>query len=164
MAKEGLTILSHSADETRAVGRSLGELAQAGDLFSLLGDLGAGKTALAQGILQGLGVTRPVTSPTFNIVNEYHGRVVVYHLDLYRLEDPAELLEIGLEEMLQGEAVLVIEWGDRFADYLPAERLEIILDYSKDPADRLLTFRPLGRRYRELVDRLQQGQKLKGMC
>ncbi|MCL4425586.1 MAG: tRNA (adenosine(37)-N6)-threonylcarbamoyltransferase complex ATPase subunit type 1 TsaE [Firmicutes bacterium] len=160
-----ITLISRSPEETRFLGKSIGQRAKSRDIFSLLGPLGAGKTVLAQGILAGLGVSRPVTSPTFNIVNEYQGRVPVYHLDLYRLEETEELVEIGLEEMLLGEAILVIEWGDRFPEVLPAERLEISLDYSGNELSpvgvgaagsaaeesRVVALRPYGERYGRLL-------------
>jgi tRNA threonylcarbamoyladenosine biosynthesis protein TsaE len=105
---------SGSVDATQALGRALGEVLQAGDVVALVGPLGAGKTAFAQGVALGLGVPPSVrvASPTFTIVNEHHGRVTMYHADLYRLGDDGELDEIGFRDYLGGDGVCVVEWPE----------------------------------------------------
>ncbi|MGE5590389.1 MAG: tRNA (adenosine(37)-N6)-threonylcarbamoyltransferase complex ATPase subunit type 1 TsaE [Bacillota bacterium] len=121
------TCISHSPEETRTLGRRLGALLDSGDVVVLAGNLGAGKTCLAQGICQGLGVDEPVSSPTFTLINEYRGRLKVYHLDAYRLSGPADAADLGLEEILGGDGVALVEWAERIADYLPQDRLQVEL-------------------------------------
>jgi tRNA threonylcarbamoyladenosine biosynthesis protein TsaE len=104
---------SESVERTHELGRALGELAQAGDVVLLEGELGAGKTAFTQGIGLGLGVDATINSPTFTILKEYRGRLPLYHFDLYRLDEPDELFELGFEDYFHGEAVCVVEWAER---------------------------------------------------
>ena len=106
-------IVSHSAEETLRIGAELGERLQPGDALLLTGDLGAGKTTLTQGIALGLGVAERPRSPTFVMATEYHGRLPLYHLDLYRVDELAELGDLGLDEYLNGDGVTVVEWADR---------------------------------------------------
>lgn len=103
---------TNSCEETFALGETLGKSAQKGDVFTLRGDLGAGKTALAQGIAAGLGVSEAVCSPTYTVVSEYEGRLPLFHFDLYRLGSAEELYEIGFEDYIYGEGVCVIEWPE----------------------------------------------------
>jgi len=119
--------LSNSPEETFAFGASLGRLLQAGDVVLLVGELGAGKTQLAKGIASGLGVLEPVTSPTFNIMLVYQGSNgrILNHIDLYRLDESAQLEDIDYFGSLESNAVSVVEWGDKFSDALPAEYLAI---------------------------------------
>lgn len=110
-----VTLISHSPAETEALGESWGRTAQRGLVIALSGDLGAGKTQLVKGLARGLGVTARVHSPTFTLVNEYGGgRLVLFHLDLYRLETAEQIHEAGLDEYLQPEGVAVIEWAERW--------------------------------------------------
>jgi tRNA threonylcarbamoyladenosine biosynthesis protein TsaE len=112
------------AGATQALGRRLGESAPSGGVLALSGDLGAGKTCLAQGFGAGLGVQGPITSPTFTLVWVHEsGRLPFAHADFYRLGDGSELQELGLDELLEGDGVAVIEWADRFKEALPADRL-----------------------------------------
>jgi tRNA threonylcarbamoyladenosine biosynthesis protein TsaE len=104
---------SESVERTHALGRALGELARAGDVILLEGELGAGKTAFTQGIGLGLGVAATINSPTFTILKEYEGRLLLYHFDLYRLDEPDELYELGFEDYFRGEGVCVVEWAER---------------------------------------------------
>jgi tRNA threonylcarbamoyladenosine biosynthesis protein TsaE len=122
-----LTICTNAAEETRAVGRKLGTILGKGDLVALTGELGAGKTCLAQGIAQGLEVPQEsyVRSPSFVILNVHQGRSVLYHLDLYRIQGPAELEDLGYREIFYGEGVTVIEWAERITDLLPENHLRI---------------------------------------
>jgi len=113
------TYISHSPAETEALGESWGRAAQAGLVLALSGDLGAGKTQLVKGLARGLGVAVRVHSPTFTLVNEYAGgRLRLFHLDLYRLETPAQLRSAGVEEYLQPDGVAVIEWAERLREEL----------------------------------------------
>jgi tRNA threonylcarbamoyladenosine biosynthesis protein TsaE len=139
------SVVTHSASETRAVGRAVGSVLEAGDTVLLAGELGAGKTQLAKGIADGLGVTEPVVSPTFTITREYEGRVRMVHVDVYRLDRAQEVLDLGLDDT-GDDVVTVVEWGDVAGAYLPAERLEIRLEIRPDdrPDDRALTFTPTG--------------------
>ncbi|SEA92719.1 tRNA threonylcarbamoyladenosine biosynthesis protein TsaE [Thalassobacillus cyri] len=107
--------------------RKLGERLQAGDVLTLEGDLGAGKTTFTKGLGQGLGVKRTINSPTFTIVKEYEGRIPLYHIDAYRLEDSEE--DIGFEEYFQGDGVTVVEWAQFIQEYLPERRLDLTITY-----------------------------------
>ena len=116
---------TNSEEETIALGERLARELPPRCVVLLIGDLGAGKTTLAKGIVKGLGAAAPeeVSSPTYTLIHEYSPRV--YHVDLYRLEEPREVLTLGLDEILERDAVVLIEWGDRFPQMLPAERIEI---------------------------------------
>lgn len=117
---------SFSAEDTFELGKTLGSKAEAGNIYTLDGDLGAGKTVFAQGFAQGLGVEEYVNSPTFTIVSEYDsGRLPLYHFDVYRISDPEEMYEIGFEDYLFGDGVCLIEWGDLVRDILPSETVAI---------------------------------------
>jgi tRNA threonylcarbamoyladenosine biosynthesis protein TsaE len=117
-------------EATLALGRRLGELAEPGTVVALVGDLGAGKTVLSRGVGEGLAVPTRVTSPTFILVQEHlGGRLPFWHADLYRLDDEEELSQLGLDEMIEGQGVCVVEWADRFAAIFPPDRLEITLEH-----------------------------------
>ncbi len=119
-----LELVSRSADETREIGRRLAGGLRVGDTLLLHGDLGAGKTTFAQGIATGLGIAGPVQSPTFTIVNEYDGPLRLYHLDLYRLSGPGDVVGLGYEEYLEPiDGVSVVEWSERAGSMLPAAYL-----------------------------------------
>ncbi len=125
-------IETHSAAETFAVGERLGREAAAGQILCLEGDLGAGKTVLAQGIAAGLGIDEPVNSPTFTILQVYDGgRLPLYHFDAYRLEEPEELYEIGYEEYFFGQGLTVVEWPSQIAELIPEDAVRIAI--RKDP-------------------------------
>ena len=141
-----IELISHSADETHAIGVQLGQNAQAGDVILLTGELGAGKTTMTQGIAQGLGITERPRSPTFVMATEYHGRLPLYHLDLYRIDHAAELGELGLEEYLSEEGVAVVEWADRTSDAFPPSSLWLSLE-SIDEDTRRITLTANGDRY-----------------
>ena len=118
-------IKTQSAEETMEVGRKLGALLRGGEVLCLNGDLGTGKTAFTGGIARALGVAGYITSPTFTLVNEYPGSLPLYHFDVYRIDDPEEMFEIGFEEYLLSGGVMVIEWADRIREVLPAEYIRI---------------------------------------
>jgi tRNA threonylcarbamoyladenosine biosynthesis protein TsaE len=121
-----------SAAETIALGERLGRVAERGDQLCLWGDLGAGKTQLAKGIARGLDIDATVNSPTFILMNEYAGRLPLFHVDLYRLVDAADALAGGVIDDRQIDGVTVVEWPDRMGDVLPAGRLDVVIDGSGD--------------------------------
>ena len=133
MTDSGLVARTASVDETRDLASALAELARPSDLLVLVGDLGAGKTAFTQGFGRGLGIDEQITSPTFALVRSYTGRLDLYHLDVYRLDQVAEALDLGLSELLDDGSVTVIEWGDTIAPVLPHDYLEVHLRFL--PAD-----------------------------
>jgi tRNA threonylcarbamoyladenosine biosynthesis protein TsaE len=144
-----LHIVSTSEDETKSLGARMGRLLQAGDVVLLHGDLGSGKTTLAQGIAQGLAVEEYVQSPTFTLAAEHTGRtsageaLTLYHLDLYRLRDPDELESFGYEDLVtQSDGIVVVEWPERAGDILPDEYLLVIIE-PMGPEERLLTLQPV---------------------
>ena len=138
-----LSAVTHSAEETRALGIAVGALLVAGDVVLLAGGLGAGKTELTKGIAAALGVKGAVLSPTFTLAQRHDGRVPLLHVDVYRLDRVQELIDLGLEEDLD-ESVTVVEWGDVVAAHLPRERLEVRLDRCTDDNDRQVTVSPEG--------------------
>lgn len=115
-------LISRSPEETQAIGEALGARLTPGAVVACTGELGAGKTCFLQGLARGLGVTADVTSPTFVLINQYRGRLPVYHLDAYRTGSLTELVDLGLEEMLDGDGVTVVEWADKLLPLLPAAR------------------------------------------
>ena len=115
---------THSSEETYNIGKELGQKCKEGELYTLIGDLGVGKTVFTQGFAAGLGITEPVNSPTFTIVQIYdEGRLPLYHFDVYRIGDPEEMYEVGYEEYVYGEGVSLIEWADLIEDILPIKAL-----------------------------------------
>jgi tRNA threonylcarbamoyladenosine biosynthesis protein TsaE len=135
MITEVLELETRTPEETREVGAVLAGLMVPGDVVSLTGDLGAGKTCLVQGAARGLGVEEPVASPTFVLVKEYRGQVPVYHVDVYRLDRMQEVLDLGFEDLLDPSGVVFIEWGDAIDALLPPSFLEVRLEASSTPAD-----------------------------
>ncbi len=125
-------VVSPDAASTRALGAALARAARAGDVIALSGDLGAGKTQLAKGFAAGLGVTDVVNSPSFVLMTEYAGRLPLFHLDLYRLEDARDAIAGGLLDERQADGVTLIEWAERLRDALPAARLDVLIDGSGD--------------------------------
>jgi tRNA threonylcarbamoyladenosine biosynthesis protein TsaE len=126
-----MKLLSRNPQQTHDLGRILGDLCEPGDVIALVGELGAGKTCLTKGIARGLGVTEryPVTSPTFTLVNEYPGRLALYHLDLYRLAGSDDLIDLGYEEYCYGRGITVVEWADKIKDILPEGSLFVSMTY-----------------------------------
>lgn len=130
--KPSVNLVLDTLARTVQFGRHLGQQALAGDVFTLSGDLGSGKTTLTQAIGQGLAVPAGcyITSPTFSLLHEYPGRIPLYHMDLYRLATADEVIELGFEDYLYGDGLAVIEWPDRLQDLMPASRLDILLTFS----------------------------------
>ena len=122
---ETTRVVTGGAEETRILGERFSRRLEPGDVVALYGGLGSGKTTLAQGICRGLGIREVVNSPTFTIVNEYHGRCPVYHLDCYRLEGAEDLVGLGYEEYFYGDGVCLIEWAEKAADVLPPVRFDV---------------------------------------
>jgi len=143
--------MSFSDRDTEELGRRLGQALKPGSFIALEGDLGAGKTAFTRGIARGLGIDDPITSPTYTLVQEYEGRLPLYHFDVYRLDDPDEFLEIGAEEYFYGEGVTVVEWPQQVEDYLPSERLVVRIEKGSKDNERELVWLPKGQQYMELV-------------
>jgi tRNA threonylcarbamoyladenosine biosynthesis protein TsaE len=139
------SLRTKGVDDTQAVAAAVASLSRAGDLILLVGELGVGKTAFVQGFARHLGVTAPVTSPTFTLVHRYEATPVIHHVDVYRLDRLSELADLGLSEMFE-EGVTLIEWGDVVAPALPSDFLEIALAYVDDDAadERDISFRVVG--------------------
>ena len=149
------SIITSSPEQTRQVGVILGKLLGAGDTICLYGDLGAGKTNFSFGVAKGLDVQEKyITSPTYTFVNEYEGRVPFYHIDLYRLQEPGELENIGFDEYIECDGVTVIEWAERAEEELPAERLSLYLS-TVDETSREIGFLAEGERYENLLGELR---------
>ena len=135
-----MEFLTQSEEETEALGRRLGEKLTPGALVAYTGDLGAGKTAFTRGLAQGLGVTERVTSPTFNIVNEYEGgRLPLFHFDLYRLGGEDELFDIGWEDYLARGGVCAVEWSERIDSALPPDAVTVSIARGENDNDRIIT-------------------------
>lgn len=129
-----MTILeTNSPEETFALGRQIGQQAKAGEVYTLIGDLGVGKTVLTQGVAAGLGIEEPVNSPTFTIMQIYEeGRLPFYHFDVYRIGDAEEMDEVGYEDYFYGEGVCLIEWANLIEEILPPEHKQITIEKSPD--------------------------------
>ena len=152
---KAINVLSKSTDQTLELGEKLARHLRKGDIVCLEGDLGSGKTTLIKGIAKGLHIApEKVNSPTFVLMNAYHGRLPLYHFDLYRLEAIHEISSIGYEEFLYGDGVAVIEWAERLGQLTPKEYLRIELAH-KGENQRLIKIFPAGTRYSQLVDSLR---------
>jgi len=145
---------SKGPDETQAIGRVLGENACPGDVFLLVGDLGAGKTCLTQGILFGLGSDDFARSPTFVLVAQYPGLLTLYHMDLYRLDSFEEVLDLGLDEYIFGDGVSVVEWADKAAEAFPESHMLIEIEQTGED-NRRLKFTANGERYEEILKKIK---------
>lgn len=144
-----------NAGETAAFGRGLGALLEKGMVVALNGELGAGKTTLVKAVATGLGILEEdVCSPSYTLINEYEGRLPVYHFDLYRLTDSSELYELGYDDYLEGEGISIVEWADAVPDALPGEYLSIKIDIVSDD-ERCFTVTAAGKRYETLVAELK---------
>ena len=154
-----LHLTTESPEGTQAVGQALGKLAQPGDIFLLSGDLGAGKTCLTQGIAWGAGFEDYARSPTFVLATCYQGRLPVYHIDLYRLDNLEEVLDLGLDEYLFGEGICVVEWADKAPEAFPSSYLSVHLEECGD-TQRTISFTPQGPRPCDLLIYLKQSLTL----
>ncbi len=138
---------SYSYDDTVRIAKELADTLNGGEFIAMYGDLGAGKTAFVQGLAKALGINQHITSPTFTIVNEYEGRLPLYHFDVYRISDPDEMYEIGYDEYVDGDGVCVVEWAELIEELFPDDyiKLTILKDETK------------GYDYREII--LEEGTK-----
>ncbi|NLV77124.1 MAG: tRNA (adenosine(37)-N6)-threonylcarbamoyltransferase complex ATPase subunit type 1 TsaE [Tissierellia bacterium] len=140
--------------EMEEFGEKLGSILKPGDIISLTGDLGAGKTTLTKSIGKGLGVEDYITSPTFTLINEYKGRLNLYHFDVYRLEGPIDLYDLGFEEYIYSNGVSIIEWGDKIEEILPEERINIQIEKSVELDERIIYLYGEGERFKQLIKEL----------
>lgn len=150
-----------SPQQTREAAERLGRALGAGDVVGLVGELGTGKTCFAQGLALGLEVpaSEYVRSPTFALINQHQGRVALYHVDLYRLEDPEESVYIGYEDLFDGRGVVAIEWFDRFPELWPAAYLELTFEAGEEDLgeQRLITVRAVGERPFRILEAWKAG-------
>ena len=155
-----LDLTTQSPEQTQALGEAIGVLALPGDVFLLAGELGAGKTCLTQGVAWGLGIVGYASSPTFVIMREHHGRLPLYHVDLYRLGGLAEIDDLGLDDYLYGDGVCVVEWAEKGLAVLPEEHLLVEITRLGDTGRRF-KLRPSGERYCQMIGRLRQSMPFK---
>jgi len=139
MVSKKINIKTHSTDETRQLGQKIGTLIKQPLIIALIGDLGSGKTAFVQGLAKGLEVPDGyyITSPTFTLINEYPGRLSLVHVDLYRLESIDDLEDLGLDELLYGQAVIAIEWAEKLTGRQPREQLLVTMEIIDDECRKL---------------------------
>jgi tRNA threonylcarbamoyladenosine biosynthesis protein TsaE len=149
-----LELITRRPEQTQDFGRRLGKIARPGDVILLVGKLGAGKTCLTQGIAWGLGIKEYAASPSFVLVRELYGRLPLYHIDFYRLENLEEIAELGLDEYFYGKGVSVVEWAEKAFNLLPPENLLIEMEYIAEN-ERRLKIKPSGKRYREMAAQLK---------
>ncbi|HEX9896477.1 MAG TPA: tRNA (adenosine(37)-N6)-threonylcarbamoyltransferase complex ATPase subunit type 1 TsaE [Dehalococcoidales bacterium] len=153
-------LITHSPEETRELGRSIGRLAMPGDIYLLVGQLGAGKTCLTQGIAWGLDIQEYTLSPSFVIMRELHGRLPLYHVDFYRLDNIAEIADLGLDDYLYGQGICVIEWAEKGLDILPDDHLLVKINYVSD-MERSFEIEPKGERYARLLEDVKKSVAVK---
>ncbi|PIU42115.1 MAG: tRNA (adenosine(37)-N6)-threonylcarbamoyltransferase complex ATPase subunit type 1 TsaE [Candidatus Omnitrophica bacterium CG07_land_8_20_14_0_80_42_15] len=148
--------ISKSPSETEKLGKKIASFLTKGDVLALIGELGSGKTTFTKGIAEGLGVktAKYVNSPSFVIIKEHAGRIPLFHMDLYRLEDISELDTTGYEEYVGSDGICVIEWADKMSYLLPKEHIRIEM-YFKDVNERLIKLIPKGARYKELLGKIK---------
>ena len=149
-----LRIQSNSAQDTQELGRIIGRYAQPGDVYLLTGPLGSGKTCLAQGIGRGLCVQEDLRSPTFVLMTRRQGRLTLHHLDLYRIDNPWEVWDLGVDEQLFGEGDCVVEWADRVPELFTGDHLSVHMERRSDTTRRL-TISSSGPDYREVLSALR---------
>ena len=152
-----LTLMSDSPGTTLAIGRAIGQAAEPGLVVALIGPLGAGKTLLVRGVAEGLSVADPTTvcSPTFVLIQEYTGRLPIYHFDSYRLTSPKDFGALGPEEYFEGNGICLVEWADRVAIHLPGERLEIRIELRSE-SDRTLQLYAMGQRAQRVLQEVRE--------
>jgi tRNA threonylcarbamoyladenosine biosynthesis protein TsaE len=150
-----LDLVTNSPEETQNIGRRLGEVSRPGDVVLLTGALGSGKTCLTQGIAWGLGSSEHALSPTFVIMRELHGRLTLYHVDLYRLDRIEETLDLGLDDYFGSDGMCVVEWAEKAMPLMPPDHLLIEMEFVAD-SERRLRLKPVGQRYEDMVTELLQ--------
>src|SRR5512134_3086841 len=150
-------LVAPTAEDTRAIGAALAPLLRPGDAIALTGELGAGKTTLVHGVARALGYEGPVASPTFTLVREYRApRLTVLHADVYRLDRMQEVVDLELEEFVEGPRVLLVEWGDAVETLLPDDHLVVELTVPGDGEERAVSIRPVGSAWAARWERLEQ--------
>jgi tRNA threonylcarbamoyladenosine biosynthesis protein TsaE len=151
-----VVVQTKSSSETIRLGKRIGGLLRPGDVVALVGELGAGKTQFIKGLAEGVGVGKPtyISSPSFTLINEYPGRVSLYHVDLFRLEREKDAEELGLEDYFQGDGITAIEWADKIPSLFPKEMLLIHIAYTGKNS-RSIEMVGKGERYQELVSQIQ---------
>jgi len=151
-------IISRGSEDTHLIGRIIGKLLTAGDIIALIGDLGTGKTCITQGIARGLGISESyaITSPTFTLINEYPGRHVLYHFDVYRLQGSNDLEDMGYEEYFYGKGVSVIEWAEKITDIIPEFAITIWFTFLDENTRRIEISAP-EKRMEEISSALSEG-------
>jgi tRNA threonylcarbamoyladenosine biosynthesis protein TsaE len=149
--------VTRSTGETLELAHAVGELLRPGDVVSLVGDLGAGKTVFARGVARALGVTEVVVSPSFTIVREYEGRVPLVHVDVYRIDAVQELHDLGFEEVVRDDAVTLVEWGDKVDGLLPGDRLDVCLAPGATDDERVVEIEGHGHSWRARATELAVG-------
>ncbi len=127
-----MTLQTHSADETIALGRKIGALLHKGDIIAMQGTLAAGKTTITKGIAEALGVKDTITSPTFCLISEYAGKMPLYHMDVYRLDGAEDFINLGVDDMLYGKGVCIIEWSEKIMTELPKKTIVLRITPGKD--------------------------------
>ncbi|MGO1469715.1 MAG: tRNA (adenosine(37)-N6)-threonylcarbamoyltransferase complex ATPase subunit type 1 TsaE [Tissierella sp.] len=140
-----------SLENTKTFGIKLGKTLKNGDIVCLNGELGAGKTTLTKSIGLGLGVEEYITSPTFALINEYRGRVPVYHFDVYRLENVEEIDDLGFDEYFYGQGICLIEWAEKIQAFLPKDRIVLDIEKGNDIDKRIISLSGTGKRYEEVL-------------
>ncbi len=150
-----LSLTTSSPEETRELGKHIGKLATPSSVFLLEGQLGAGKTCLTQGIAWGLDINEYTLSPSFVIMRELYGRLPLYHIDLYRLDNIEESMELGLDDYLYGKGVCVVEWAEKALSILPEEHLMVRIKYISD-TERSFELKPEGKLYEDMLIRLKE--------
>nr|WP_317332729.1 tRNA (adenosine(37)-N6)-threonylcarbamoyltransferase complex ATPase subunit type 1 TsaE [uncultured Romboutsia sp.] len=147
-----IKIYLEDENKTKEIGYKLGNLLTSGSVICLIGDLGAGKTTMTQSLAKALDVDDYITSPTFTIVNEYEGKMPLYHFDVYRIGSSDEMYDIGYDDYINGEGVCIIEWANLIEDILPDEYLYIELKYKDMSREMILN--PVGEKYEKIVEEL----------
>ncbi|UCB42211.1 MAG: tRNA (adenosine(37)-N6)-threonylcarbamoyltransferase complex ATPase subunit type 1 TsaE [Dehalococcoidales bacterium] len=150
-----LNLITHSLEQTYELGRGMGRLVQPHDVLLLVGELGAGKTCLTQGIAWGLGIEEYTLSPTFVIMRELYGRMPLYHIDLYRLDDIGEIAALGLDDYLYGDGVCVVEWAEKGLSVMPVEHLMVEIGHLGD-TERSFQLKAGSQRYRKMLEQLKE--------
>lgn len=155
-----VSFFTYSEKETEKLGEKLGTIVKPGTIILLRGDLGTGKTVLTRGIARGLGIEEPITSPTFTLIHQYQGRLPLYHFDIYRIEDPEEMYDLGYEEFFYGDGITVVEWPERLQWLLPDEYLEIIIErfFLNGQDKRRISVAGKGVQYKKLEGELVQNE------
>ncbi|WP_416198600.1 MAG: tRNA (adenosine(37)-N6)-threonylcarbamoyltransferase complex ATPase subunit type 1 TsaE [Sporanaerobacter sp.] len=151
-----MEIILKNTKDTEQFGYKLGKILKGGEIICLIGDLGAGKTTMTKSIAKGLDVEEYVTSPTFTLINEYKGRVPLYHFDVYRLEEVESIYDLGFEEYFYSNGVSIIEWADKIKNVLPEDVLTIEIKRGSNDEERVLNIYGSGERNKSIIEELKR--------